>query len=402
MQFTNGSPLQFTFATASQILFGEGTFEKVAELVAGSRTLLVTGGGSTADAAARLESQLRGRDIEVTRFSVRGEPNLSLIHSGIDTAHTANVDNVIGLGGGSVLDSAKAFAGLLTNPGEVTDYLEVIGTGKPITQPALPLILIPTTAGTGSEVTRNAVISVPDKGIKVSLRSPLLLPRYAVVDPTLQYTLPPDVTASTGLDALTQLIEAYTSSKRTPITDALCRGALERAIPALPLAYFGEPEYSQNYSQSDVHRARAEMAYAALCSGIALANAGLGAVHGFAAALGGRYPIAHGVCCAVMLPHVVGANIDALIADDPARHVELLTRYEEIARWFGLKSSSALSAHLTQLVRSMAIPGLSALGVQRDDFPALAEASARSNSMKGNPIPLPTDKLVALLDAAWN
>src|SRR5208282_5705063 len=223
-------------------------------------------------------------------------------------------------GGGSAIDAAKAIAAMLTNKGELLDYVEIIGRGKPLTQPSAPFIAVPTTAGTGSEVTRNAVLASPEHRVKVSLRSPLMLPRVAVVDPELTYALPPAITASTGLDALTQLIEPFVCARANPMVDALCIEGIRRAARSLREVVHQNPGKS----------AREDMALASLFGGIALANAGLGAVHGFAGPMGGMFAAPHGALCAALLPGVMAANVAALRRRQPGG--EGLRRYDEIAR----------------------------------------------------------------------
>ena len=278
------TPGAFELATASRIVFGAGRVRELPGLMAGRRVLLVTG--------------RRGSPIPIDaahHVRVEGEPT-------VDDARRAaafsfpDVDMVVAIGGGSALDLGKAAAALIPNGGDPLRYLELIGDGRPLVQPSLPCICVPTTAGTGSEVTRNAVLGSPAHGVKASLRSPQMLPAVALVDPELTYDLPPALTASTGLDALTQVIEPFVSARANAFVDAICRDAIPRVVAALPLAMTGE------------RAARAEMAYASLCGGLALANAGLGAVHGFAGPIGGRFPAPHGAVCAVLLPHVVAMN----------------------------------------------------------------------------------------------
>jgi len=215
--------------------------------------------------------------VDAVIFSVDGEPSLSTIREGVALAKTERCDFVVGFGGGSAIDAGKAIAAMLTNPGDVLDYLEIIGQGKVLKSNSAPFLAIPTTAGTGSEVTRNAVLASPEHRLKVSLRSPYLQPRIALVDPELALELPAALTATTGLDALTQLIEAYVSCRANPMTDALCAEGIRRAARSLRRAC------------DDGHNlaAREDMALASLLSGIALANAGLGAVHGFAGPIAG-------------------------------------------------------------------------------------------------------------------
>ncbi len=383
----------FEFATANRIIFGAGSVDQVPDIAAGygQRTLVVTGGQTTAAMADRLEERLHKRHLSTTRYNVSTEPDVETVEDGVRAAQEARCDHVIALGGGSVLDTGKAIAGLLTNGGGVLDYVEVVGRGQAIQAAAAPLIAIPTTAGTGTEVTRNAVIAVHDKQVKVSMRSPYLLPRVAVVDPTMTYSMPPEVTASTGLDALTQLIEPFTSIRHNPLTDALAQAGLEHASRSLLAAYReGTPE------------AREDMAFASLCGGLCLANSGLGAVHGFAAVLGGRYPIPHGVCCATLLPHVVKANIAALREREPQNPV--LKRYTIIAGYLdGALSGDTmivLSERLSDLCSAMQIPTLSAYGVTPEAVPGLVEQAQQASSMKANPLKLTPEELSSILMAA--
>jgi alcohol dehydrogenase class IV len=310
---------RFEFASATRIIFGAGTLREVGPLAAemGRRALLVT--GRSAARLAPLLDILGAGQVACVHLAVPGEPDLDLVRNGTRLAHEGGCELVNALGGGSVLDAGKAIAALLANGGDPLDYLEVIGPGRPLARPAVPLIAIPTTAGTGSEVTRNAVLASPAHGVKASLRSPFMLPRLAVVDPALTYSLPPHVTASTGLDALTQLIEPYVCTRANPLVDVLCREGLRRAARSLRRAC----------EHGDDAAAREDMALASLFGGLALANAGLGAVHGLAGVIGGRYPAPHGAVCSALLPHVMAANLRALRAESSAA---TLARYDDIAR----------------------------------------------------------------------
>jgi alcohol dehydrogenase class IV len=225
----------FEFVTANRIIFGAGKLNELGKHVEGNITHLLLVRGHSSDAIPRVREILSPSNISITEFQVHGEPTVSVIREGVRVAQ--GCDMVIGLGGGSVLDTGKAIAALVTNPGDLFDYLEVIGKGQPLIQPPLPYVAIPTTAGTGSEVTRNAVIESPEQNVKVSLRSPAMLPRLALVDPELTYSLPPDVTASSGLDALTQLIEPFVSVRANPLTDAICREGMVHAKGSLRQAY---------------------------------------------------------------------------------------------------------------------------------------------------------------------
>src|SRR5579863_1626122 len=299
----------FEFATAGRIVFGAGTFAQLNGIVAGfgKRPLIVTG--------RRPIEGLAG-----AHFAVAGEPTIILIREGVSAFRDAACDCVVSIGGGSAIDAGKAIAAAAANSGDLLDYLEVIGRGQPLQSPPTPFIAVPTTAGTGSEVTRNAVLGSPQHGVKVSLRSPLMLPRVAIVDPELTRGLPPPITASTGLDALTQLIEPYVSWRANALIDSLCLDGIRHASASLLRAF---------RDGSDME-ARNGMAYASLLGGLALANAGLGVVHGFAAPIGGMFDAPHGAVCAALLPAGMSANIRALRERGPQSSA--LERYGEIAR----------------------------------------------------------------------
>jgi alcohol dehydrogenase class IV len=383
--------MRFEFATANRILFGQGTLKQAAPLAAsfGRRALIVT--GSTPDQAAALIEQLGTHAVAATTFSVTGEPSIETVQAGMQIARDNRCDVIIGLGGGSAIDTGKAIAALLTNPGDPLDYLEVIGRGQPLTQTPLPYIAIPTTAGTGSEVTRNAVLASHEHHVKVSLRSPLMLPRVAIIDPELTYSLPPSITASTGLDALTQLIEPYTCNLPNPLVDALCADGIQRATRSLKRAY-------QN--GSDV-AAREDMSIAALFGGMALANARLGAVHGFAGPFGGLYPAPHGMICARLLPFVVEANVRALQEREPNSPV--LQRYAEVAQLLtGRLTAGASEAigWLHQLCADLNVTPLSQFGFTAHDIPSVVAQAQKASSMKGNPIVLTAEELSEILRAA--
>ncbi|NPV65947.1 MAG: iron-containing alcohol dehydrogenase [Anaerolineae bacterium] len=382
--------MRFEFATATRILFGPGTLREAAPLAAelGQRPLVVI--GLAVEHAEPLLDDLAAHSLAATLFRVEGEPTTILVQQGCAAARANDCDLVIGFGGGSALDTAKAIAALLTNDGDVLDYLEVIGGGRPLTRPAAPCIAIPTTAGTGAEVTRNAVLLSPEHRVKVSLRSPLMLPRLAIVDPELTYSLPPEVTASTGLDALTQLVEPFVSHRANPLTDALCREGLGRAARSLRRAV-----------QAPDPAAREDMALASLFGGLALANAALGAVHGFAGVLGGMFDAPHGAICARLLPFVMEANVRALQTRDPGNPA--LRRYDEAAHlltgWLTATAADGV-AWVHDLCRDLDVPPLSDYGLTEADFPAVVEGANRASSMKGNPIALTTEELTAILAQA--
>lgn len=376
--------MRFEFATATRIVFGAGSVRDVAPAARemGRRALVVT--GAAADRAAPLVVSLEAAGIACVAFSIRGEPTVDLIRRGNVYARQERCELVIAVGGGSALDAGKALAALLTNPGDALDYLEVIGRGQPLRQASAPFIAVPTTAGTGSEVTRNAVLGSSEHRVKASLRSAGMLPRLAVVDPELTLGLPQPVTASTGLDALTQLIEPYVSVRANPMTDTFCVEGIRRAAVALPRAW----------DNGGNLEARTSMSWAALLGGLALANAGLGAVHGFAAPIGGMFPAPHGAVCAAVLPHAMEVNVQALRTRAPES--QALQRYEEVARLLtGRPQASAEEGvqWVTELCRKLEIPPLRTYGVRDEDIPVLVDKAAQTNSMKGNPILLTAEEL---------
>ena len=267
--------MTFEFSTAGRIIFGNGTLAQAAPAAAGfgRRALVVT--GRNTDRARPLLDALKKENVGAELFTVGGEPTVAEVLEAVERARSARCDLVIGFGGGSVIDLAKAAAALMTNPGDPFDYLEVIGKGLPLINRPAPCIAIPTTAGTGAEVTKNAVLASPEHKVKVSIRHPLMMPVLAIVDPECTLSMPPAVTAATGLDALTQLLEAFITKKANPMTDGFCREGLPRAVRSLRRAF---------ENGSDLP-AREEMVLASLFGGLALANAGLGAVHGFAGSL---------------------------------------------------------------------------------------------------------------------
>jgi len=383
--------MRFEFATATRIIFGRGAIQEVGPLVAGRGGSAFVITGRTVRRAEPLFEQLEKHSIKHVMFSVLGEPTTTILKEAIKQARQAEVDLVIGIGGGSVLDTGKVVAAMLTNKGQLEEYLEVVGEGKPIRQNPLPYIAIPTTAGTGAEVTRNAVIGAVEHKVKVSMRSPLMLPCAAVVDPTLTDSMPPAITASTGLDALTQLIEAYVSNKANPLTDGICREGLKRAGHSLRRAY----EEGSNQA------ARNDMALASLFSGLALANAKLGAVHGFAGPLGGMISAPHGVICARLLPTVCQANVQAL--QNRQANSPFLARYVEIAQLLTGRATARAADGVTwvqELCADLAVPSLAEFGLTEKDFPTVVAKAKKSSSMKGNPITLTDDELFKILKKA--
>ncbi len=383
--------MQFEFATANRIIFGPGTLRQVGSLAVelGKRALVLT--GWTPERTSIVSDALAEHEVASVTQPVVGEPTTDSIRTAVDLARMEHCDLIIGFGGGSAIDSAKATAAMLTNEGELLDYLEVIGKGRPITRPSAPWIAIPTTAGTGAEVTRNAVLASPEHRVKVSLRSPFMLPRVALVDPQLTYSLPPAVTASTGMDALAQLIEPFVSIRANPMTDACCREGIVRAARSLRIAY----ETGGNAA------AREDMALASLLGGLALANAGLGAVHGFAGPVGGMFPAPHGAVCARLLPPVMSINLRALQRREPDNAA--LRRYDEVARI--LTANPAATAQdgamwVQELYGYLKIPPLGEYGIDRTHIVELVDKSAVASSMKANPIMLTKDEMREILESA--
>ena len=384
--------MRFEFATAQRVLFGPGSLVEVGPIAEGlgRRALVVT--GSTPGRAQGLLALLREARIATVAFAVAREPGVETVRAGTAVAREEHCDLVIGFGGGAALDAGKAIAAMLTNSGDVQDYLESVGLGKALTVPSAPYIAIPTTAGTGTEVTRNAVLISPQPRVKVSLRSPLMLPRVALVDPELTYDLSPALTAATGMDALAQLIEPFVCSRANPVTDALCAEGIRRVARSL----------RRVFRQGSDEAAREDMAVASLFGGMALANAGLGAVHGLAGPIGGMFPgAAHGAVCAALLPHVVRANLAALRSRDQGSGA--LDRYGQVATLLtGDLAATADdgAAWLHELVRDLGIPPLASYGITQEDVPDLVERAAGASSMRANPIALTSAELSTVLAAA--
>jgi alcohol dehydrogenase class IV len=381
----------FEFATAGRIIFGVGKLAELSGVVRslGNRVLVVCGG--RVDRAQPAIDLLRQAGCDVSTFSIPGEPEVGWIEEGAAIARKAGCEVVVGFGGGSALDAAKAIAALATNARPVFDYLEVIGKGQALDIPALPIATVPTTAGTGAEVTRNAVLSSKEHRVKASLRSAHMLPRVAIVDPELTYNLPPELTASTGMDALTQVIEPFVSSRANPMVDALCREAIPRIARALPRVF---------KTANDIE-ARRDMSLASLFGGLALANAGLGAVHGFAAPIGGMFPVPHGAVCAALLPEVMRMNMEVAQVDG---HSETVSRYDQVAQMLtGLPAARGIDGveFVKDLCRSLSIPRLREFSIIMADLPEIAQKAAQASSMKANPVLLSQAELVDILEATW-
>lgn len=379
--------MSFEFATATQVIFGNGTVSKIPQLLQGKghNIFLVTGKNPLR--AKFLTENLEAEGFSVFSFQVEKEPDTGMISNGAKLAREMTCDAVVGFGGGSVIDSAKAIAALVPNKGELPEYLEVIGQGKKLKEKPLPFIAVPTTAGTGAEVTKNAVIHSPEHQVKVSLRSPLMFPDVAVVDPELTLSAPPEITATTGMDALTHLLETFVSNQSNPFIDMFCREGMRRISVSL----------KKVFDKGDDLKAREDMAFAALLGGMALANVKLGAVHGFAGPMGGMFPVPHGAVCAALLPAVMEVNLKVL---EEQKQQQILEKYDEVAQIL-TGNSKARAADGIQWAKDMVnylkIPRLSLFGLSVSDFPVLVEKAKKASSMKGNPVVLNDGQLTEIL-----
>lgn len=429
----------FDFFSPARVAFGRGRLAELGPTAAslGRHALLVTGRAS-ARASGLLDEVCRllaAAGVGATPFAVAGEPEVETVDRAAEAARAGGCDLVIAVGGGSCLDAAKAAALLASNGGSALDYLEVIGGGRKPERPGLPLVAVPTTAGTGAEATRNAVLGHAPSGRKASLRHAFLLPRVALVDPALTDGLPPAVTAASGLDALTQLLEAYLSRGANPLTDAMALDGLRRAARALPAACAAAAAAANGKPAQDpaaAATARDEMALAALASGICLGSAGLGVIHGISGPLGGRFPIPHGLACAALLPHAFAANARALLAPDgaggraatpggiaPGAPSPSARKFVPLARALGLPlpdggrngdeagdggdpraAAEAVTAYLGDLVRRLEVPRLSAYGVTRESLGDIARDALGSSSSRTNPVDLTAAQVEGILAAA--
>lgn len=377
----------YTLQTPRKIVFGRGASADAAARITSFGANIALIHGASGARAAWLIDALATAGARVTPLPCPSEPTLAMLEDALATLRPKHIDAVVGFGGGAPLDLAKALAGLIPADGMPLDHLEVVGKGLPLTTSPLPFIALPTTSGTGAEATKNAVIGVPDQGRKVSLRDDRMLATLAIVDPALTDGCPKAVTLASGLDAVTQVIEPYLSAKATAVTDALCKPAIPLGLQALEtLMRHEDPE------------ARDALAHVALTSGIALANSGLGAVHGLAGVIGGLSPAPHGAVCGTLLVPVLHANAAALPGDHPST-AKLSEVRAMIAETFGCASDEAL-LHLEDWTRSHGLPTLIEMGVAAEDHGSIARAAAASSSMKGNPVPLTEADLIGCLRAA--
>ncbi len=382
----------FEVATATKIVFGDGVSSRLGELVRGmidpGVVLLVTGRDSSRARDAR--SALKSAGLAIATCEASGEPTTEDARRAVALAREQHARAVIAVGGGSALDLGKAVAALVPHEGDPLDYLEVVGRGQPLVRDSLPFVAVPTTAGTGSEVTKNAVLADPKSRVKVSMRSDRMLPRFALVDPLLTTSVPPAVTTATGLDALTQVIEPFLSCAATPFTDGLAREGIVRGARSLRAAF----------REGTDRVARRDLALTSLFGGLCLANAKLGVVHGFAGPIGGAFDAPHGAICARLLPLAIETNLAAIEARGTA---EQRSRFEELARLLTGRSDAVAkdaSDFTAELARDLAIPPLSDYGVRESDVASLVEKCERASSTKGNPVVLDRSELTALLTRA--
>ena len=380
---------RFDLAVPADIRFGAGRVGEVPEAfsaLGAERVLVIT--GRTVHRADAVRTALTEAGISSVGFAVAGEPSVDLLREVVAVAADSSSDAVLGFGGGSALDVAKAAAVLTTSGGDPMDHLEVVGAGRPIEKPGLPCIAVPTTAGTGSEVTRNSVLSAGE--VKASLRSPLMLPRVAVVDPDLLVDLPRPVIAASGMDALAQLIEPLLSARANPFSDALARDGIRRSARSLRRAA------DEGMADPGV---REDLALASLFGGLCLANSGLGAVHGLAAAAGARLSAPHGAVCAAVLAAAMAVNLEALRERAPD-HPALPRMVEVAAILTGRPDASAEDgiSWLEDLTMALSVPRLGRYGLEKNGIPDLVAAGQAASSMRANPIALSADEITEIVN----
>ncbi len=385
-----------TFARTPELILTAGALDMVGSLASryGKRILLITGGKSLRKSNnwLRIQQSLHDAGLYTYPISVATEPSPRLVDSFVEQARSQDVDCVVSIGGGSVLDCGKALAAMTPLGEPVIDYLEGVGNRK---HPGvtLPHIAMPTTAGTGSEATKNAVLSsIGSGGFKKSLRHDNFVPVIALIDPLLQVTCPPSVTAACGLDAFTQLLESYVSTKATPLSDALALSGLKELIPALVPAAT---------TQGENLAVRSALSYGAYLSGLTLANAGLGVIHGIASPLGALVPIPHGVVCGSLLAAATKATINALLTRKRSEpYAYALEKYASIGALFGGEEAMSVAENCARLIegieawtQELNIPRLSSFGIKQSDL----EEVARQSSSKNNPFHFDSEAIGRIL-----
>ena len=382
----------FNFSTSHNIIFGAGKITELSKVIEtyGKKVLIVR--TPLENNFSKVINIIEKANKEWISYTVEHEPTTVTINDVVKSAREFNTELVVALGGGSVIDTGKAVSALLANPGQLIDYLEVVGKGLPLQKRSVPLIAIPTTAGTGSEVTRNAVIEVPENKVKVSLRGIFIQPEIALIDPEFTISVPPQVTAYSGMDAFIQVIEPYVSTKANLMTDIFCREGIKSGATSLLKAYSDGNDLS----------ARINMSWVSLLGGICLANSGLGAVHGFAGTIGGMFHIPHGAICASLLPSVMEVNINALKQRNPDSIS--INRYQEVFQIVTGNPNVSILAGLNwfrELQVKLQISSLTKLGISKDIFPDIIKQSKIASSMKANPILLNDDELIEILEKSF-
>ena len=386
----------FSFSRIPKIIFGPGKLKELFQIITefGNKVLIVTGSHSLKNSGNWdiIESLSKENSIILFHLATSGEPSPKIIDDAIKKFQNQNLDLIVGIGGGSVIDTGKAISGMIKKNDSVKNYLEGVGN-KVHDGEKLPYIAIPTTSGTGSEATKNAVISeVGPKGFKKSLRHDNLIPNIAIIDPELMLSCPSSVTAACGLDAFTQLIESYVSTASSPLTDALALEGMKHVKEALiPAA---------SSSALDINM-RSKMAYGSLVSGITLANAGLGVVHGFASSIGGEFEIPHGVICGTLLAETTRLNIEKLkvFGEDGMPGLKKFAKVGEILADKPqspneiIKNADNLIQILEDWTNKLKISRLSNFGMDEQDIDHIADIT----SQKNNPVALKKNDLIKIL-----
>lgn len=378
--------MKFDFESPAKIIFGPGKISELSNIIKplSDEIIIITG---KSDRYQFVFDDLKNNGINYSIYRVENEPLIEDVDKAVKIAKQNQSTLVLGLGGGSVIDVAKAVSIMLLNPGEVLDYLEVIGKGQILTEPSIPCIAVPTTSGTGAEVTKNSVLKSVEHKRKVSMRSSMMIPELVIIDPNLTLTVPKNITVYTGMDALTQVIEPFISSMSNPFVDVLCAEAIKKAVPALK-------KLNSDLSNID---ARTDMSYVSLTGGLALANAKLGAVHGFAGPMGGMFDIPHGLICAILLPKTLKIN---LMAIKSRGNSDQLQKYDSLAKHLlndqNAKAEDAIKC-IEELNTELEIPGLGEFGITENDIKEIVIQSKDSSSMKGNSLKLNEEELTTIL-----
>ncbi len=378
----------FSFFSPQTIHFGRGQGQQAASIAKGFGNTALLVHGADAKRAEWLVTLCNDAGLSIKTISCQSEPSLPDIERALAGLQGFRPAVVIGLGGGSVIDLAKALAALLPCTGPALSYLEIVGDGRPLDATPIPMIALPTTAGTGAEVTKNAVISVPERGLKVSLRDPRMIPQIAIVDANLMQGAPQHVTLAAGLDAVTQVIEPYLSIKSNPMTDAICRAAIPAGLRVL-----------RDLVENDSTDAWDAMAWVSTCGGLALANAGLGAVHGFAGVIGGKTNAPHGEICGALLPAVLESHLKKAEKGTDIYERIIWVR-GQIDTHFAMGRQGCGIAELREWSTTLGLRSLEGLGLSSDDHEEVVNAAAKASSMKGNPFPLTHMDLLEILSAA--